>query len=352
MSGASMALWPSRVRMLRGPGIRVLLDVRALVVWAALLTAIGALSALALSFGDSAFTVGEVLAALVGQGDDTTVRVVQEWRLSRVVLALVGGASLAVSGAIFQSMTRNPLGSPDIIGFSTGAYTGALIVTLVLGASAASVSVGALIGGLATALAVYALAFKRGVQGFRLIVVGIAVSAVLSAINAYLLVRASLEQAVTAAIWGAGTLNEARWPEVLPVLVTLAVLTPACLLLARRLAVLELGDDHARMLGVRAEPTRIMLLIVGVGLVSIVTAITGPITFVALAAPQIAKRLVRGTGPALMASALVGALLLLASDVLAQRVIAPSQYPVGVITACLGGAYLVWLLSRGMKEQR
>nr|WP_241429406.1 iron chelate uptake ABC transporter family permease subunit [Agrococcus sp. ARC_14] len=321
-------------------------------VWGALAALLVVVAAVALTLGESAIAPGEVFAALFGQGETSTVRVVQEWRVPRIVLAVIGGASLAISGAIFQSTTRNPLGSPDIIGFSTGAYTGALVVTLVLGGSAASVSVGAFVGGLATALAVYALAFKRGVQGFRLIVVGIAVSAVLSAINAYLLVTARLEEAVTAAVWGAGTLNGSRWPDVLPVIVALLVLAPVCILLSRRLTVLELGDDHARMLGVRAEPTRILLIIVGVGLVSVITAIAGPITFVALAAPQIAKRIVDGTGPALMASALIGAVLLLAGDVLAQRVIAPSQYPVGVITACLGGAYLVWLLSRGMKEQR
>lgn len=349
----SLALWPERVRVLRGPaGTRVLLDARAALTWVALLGVLAALGAVALTLGESPIPIGDVFAALAGIGDASTARVVQEWRLPRIALAVLGGASLAVSGAIFQSMTRNPLGSPDIIGFSTGAYTGALVATLVLGTDIASASTGAFAGGLATALAVYALAFKRGVLGFRLIVVGIAVSAVLAALNAYLLITASLEDAVTAAVWGAGSLNGVRWPDVVPVAVTLLAAVPLCAMLSRRLTVLELGDDHARMLGVHAERSRIALIVVGVALVAVITAIAGPITFVALAAPQIAKRLVRGTGPALAASALVGGVLLLLGDVLAQRVIAPAQYPVGVITACLGGAYLVWLLARGMKEQR
>lgn len=344
-------LWPRRILLVTGPGrVRVLLDRRAASVWFVLGLALLACSLIALTLGASQISIAEVGSALLGRGDAGTVRIVTEWRLPRVVIAVLGGASLALSGAIFQSMTRNPLGSPDIIGFSTGAYTGSLIVNLVIGGGAVSVTVGAFLGGLLTAAAVYLLAFKRGVQGFRLIVVGIAVSAALSALNSYLLVTARLEEAVTAAIWGAGSLNGVRWPQVLPVALALLVLGPLCALLARRLRMLELGDEHAQMLGLDPERTRIMLLVIGVGLVSIITAMVGPITFVALAAPQIAKRLVDATGPALVASALVGALLLLFSDVLAQRAIAPSQYPVGVVTACLGGAYLVWLMTRTQKE--
>ena len=346
----SAVLWPRRVRVLSGPGaVRVLLDLRALVLGVLLLVAVVAVAAVALTLGESDIGVGEVLPALWGQGDPGTVRIVADWRLPRVALAALGGACLAVSGAIFQSMTRNPLGSPDIIGFSTGAYTGALVATLVLGAGAVPVTTGAFVGGLVTAVLVYLLAAKRGVQGFRLVVVGIAVSAVLGAVNSYLLVTARLEEAVTAAIWGAGSLNGARWDEVGPVAVCLLVLGPLCAVLARRITVLELGDEHARMLGVDPGRTRLVLLVVGVGLVAVITAIAGPITFVALAAPQIAQRLVAATGPALVPSALVGALLLLVSDVIAQRVVAPGQLPVGVVTACLGGAYLAWLMTRAGK---
>ncbi|MGB3763996.1 MAG: iron chelate uptake ABC transporter family permease subunit [Ornithinimicrobium sp.] len=330
-----------------GPqGVRLLLDLRAVITVLFLTLAVVILSSYALTLGAAAIPTGDVLAALIGRGDPGTIRVVTEWRLPRITLGLLAGACLALSGAIFQSMTRNPLGSPDILGFSTGAYTGALIVSLVLGAGAVSVTAGAFIGGLLTALAVYVLAFSRGVQGFRLIVVGIAVSAVLSALNSYLLVSARLEEAVTASVWGAGSLNGARWGQVEPVAWSLLVLVPVLLLLTRQLQLLELGDDHARALGLSPERTRILLLGVGVGLVSVTTAVAGPITFVALAAPQIAKRVVRASGPCLAASAVVGAALLLVSDVLAQQLIAPTQFPVGVVTACLGGAYLVWLMCR------
>ncbi|MGB3258938.1 MAG: iron chelate uptake ABC transporter family permease subunit [Ornithinimicrobium sp.] len=343
-------LWPRRVAVAPGPqGVRLLLDARALVTVLALTLGLVVLAAYALTRGTVAIPAGDVLSALIGQGEPGTIRVVTEWRLPRIALAVLAGACLALSGAIFQSMTRNPLGSPDILGFSTGAYTGALVVGLVLGAGSVSVTVGAFIGGLLTALAVYLLAFSRGVQGFRLIVVGIAISAVLSAFNSYLLVSARLEEAVTASVWGAGSLNGVRWAQVEPVAWSLLVLVPALLLLSRRLAMLELGDEYARALGLSPERTRILLLGVGVGLVSVTTAIAGPITFVALAAPQIAKRVVDAGGPCLATSAVVGAALLLISDVLAQQLIAPNQFPVGVVTACLGGAYLVWLMTRPQK---
>lgn len=361
------SLWPARIRVLTLPGGRhLLLDRRALTVCVMLALLILAVGGLALTLGESPISVSEVFAALTGHADRGTTRIVVEWRLPRVAIAVLGGAALAMSGAIFQSMTRNPLGSPDIIGFNTGAYTGALLSTvLAAGATSAgaagatgatgaagsggafSVTAGALVGGLVTALVVYGLAFKGGLQGFRLIVVGIGVSAMLMAFNSYLLVTTRLEAAVSVSIWGAGSLNGVRWPDVLPVVRSLVVLVPLTVLMLRHLTCLELGDDLGRLLGLRPELTRIGMLVTGVGLIAVVTAIVGPITFVALAAPQIAKRLVRASGPQLLASALVGGLLLLLSDVIAQRIIAPGQLPVGVVTACLGGAYLVWLLSRG-----
>ena len=348
---SDLPLWTSRVRVIALPGsATVRLDRRAALVCAVLAALLLGLGALALTLGETAITVGQVVSALAGGGDDGVRRIVVQWRLPRVVMAVLGGAALGVSGAVFQSMTRNPLGSPDIIGFSTGAYTGALVASLVLGRSALGTTLGALVGGLGAAVLVYLLAFRGGLQGFRLVVVGIAVSAVLSAVNSYLLVRARLEEAVTAATWGAGSLNGVRWPDVAPVALSLLVLAPACAVLVRRLTVLELGDDHARLLGLGVERSRAGLLVVGVGLIAVVTAVLGPIAFVALAAPQVARRLVAGTGPGLAPAAVVGALLLLGSDVLAQRVVAPGQLPVGVVTGCLGGAYLVWLLGRARRR--
>ena len=350
-TGGRDDLWPARIRLLPGPGgSRVIIDTRVVAVSMILIGIVVLVGFYALTLGETELGLADVWSAITGTADAGTRRIVLDWRLPRIVIAVLGGAALGVSGAIFQSMTRNPLGSPDIIGFNTGAYTGALLVSLVFTSSAVSVTAGALVGGLATAIIVYALAFKGGLLGFRLIVVGIAISAMLNALNAWILVAANSEAAVSASIWGQGSLNGVRWPQVMPVLWSLILLLPVCLLLVSRLDLLELGDEYGTVLGVSPERTRLVLLGLGVGLISIITAIVGPITFVALAAPQIARRLVDAAGPQLIPSALVGGVLLLVSDVIAQRIIAPSQVPVGIVTACLGGVYLVWIMSRARRR--
>ncbi|WP_231578263.1 FecCD family ABC transporter permease [Rhodococcus sp. PML026] len=327
------------------------IDVRTVLVCAALLLLTAVVAVLAIGTGDYHVPPGQVLAAVFGDAPRITEIVVMQSRFPRVALAFLFGAALGVSGAIFQSLTRNPLGSPDIIGFSTGAYTGALVVILTLGGGYYRTGAGALVGGLVAAAAVYVLAYKRGVQGFRLIIVGIAVSAVLASVNTWLVVKADVSEAIAAAVWGAGTLNGLGWPQVVPVLVALAVVTPAAAALSTRLPVLEMGDDAARALGIRVEPTRLMLVILGVALTALVTAAAGPISFVALAAPQLARRLTGTSSVAMVPAACMGALLLIVSDVAAQRVFAPTQLPVGVVTVCVGGAYFVWLLAREGRKQ-
>ncbi len=190
--------------------------------------------------------------------------------------------------------------APDIIGFNSGAYTGALVVILIVGGSYYQVGAGALIGGIVTAAAVYLLAYKRGVQGFRLIIVGIGISAMLASVNTWLILKADLETAMSAAVWGAGSLGALGWSQVGPVTILLLVLVPAILVLGRRMRLLEMGDDAAKALGVRAEPTRLGLVVLGVALTALVTAAAGPIGFVSLAAPQLARRLTRSAGVALV----------------------------------------------------
>ena len=315
---------------------------RALLVPGVLAAAVALLALVALGLGDYPMHPGEVIAALGGnQGFASTV--VLEWRLPRVLAAVVFGAALAVSGALFQTLTRNPLGSPDIIGFSTGAHTGAIVSITLLGSQLVAEAAGALIGGLGTALVVYLLAWRGGVQGFRLIIVGIAMTALLNSVNTYLLLRAQTEVAMAASIWGAGSISLVGWQETAFTLLPLAVLGLATAAIVRPLRQLELGDDAARAHGVAAEPARLAILVIGVGLIATVTAIAGPIAFVALAAPQIARRLVRGAGIPLGAAALTGALLLLGADQVAQHLV-PGAVPVGVVTVVLGGIYLVALL--------
>jgi iron complex transport system permease protein len=346
--GRAMAVvrWP-------GGTISGRIDLRAVAVITVLVVLSLAVGVLALGTGDFPLSPARVLTAIFGEGSRIEELVVMQWRMPRVLLALVLGAALGVSGAIFQSVTHNPLGSPDVIGFNTGAYTGALVVLLVIGGNTGyyGTAIGALIGGITTALLVYLLAFKRGVQGFRLIIVGIAISAMLASVNTWLILRADLEEAMSAAVWGAGSLNGLGWAQARPVLIVLAVLIPFLVLAAYRMPMLDLGDDAARALGVRAEPTRLMLIVVGVTLTAVATAAAGPIAFVSLAAPQLARRLTRTAGVALLPAAAMGALLLIASDLIAQRAFSPTQLPVGVVTVSVGGVYLIWLLAREARRQ-
>ncbi|WP_255307907.1 FecCD family ABC transporter permease [Streptomyces marincola] len=340
-------LWTRRTPLLRlpWPDAAVRVDLRATVVTVLLAALAAGVGAWSLTVGELALSPGEVLAAFTGDADSGTERVVLEWRLPRTVIALAAGAALGAAGAVFQSMTRNPLGSPDVIGFNAGAYTGTLIAALTVGNTRFGATTGALIGGLATGVLVYLLAFRGGVQGQRLIVVGVGVGALLTSLNGYLLINLRLEEAIAAATWGAGSFADVGWPEARPVLAATAVLLPAGVLLQRRMRLLELGDDAARALGVPVERTRLALLFLGVGLTAVVTAAAGPIAFVALAAPQLALRLARTGGVRLLPAAAMGALLLVTGDLLARTLTAPAQLPVGVVTVCLGGCYLVWLLS-------
>lgn len=296
--------------------------------------------------GDYPMGLGKVINVILGGGEGLESTIVFQWRAPRAVAALAFGAALGVAGAVFQSLTRNPLGSPDIIGFSTGAYTGALLALTLVGGSFLATSLGALAGGLATALAVYFLAWRRGSHGFRLILVGIGVSAMLAALNQWLVLRAEIEVAMAAAVWGAGTLNGVGWPVLIPALIAIVPVLGLTLAGGRHLGMLELGDDTATALGVRVEPARLVLIVLAVLLTSAATAVAGPIAFVALVAPQLAKRLNRAAGMRLAPAACMGALLLVASDLVAQRVFAPVQLPVGVVTVSIGGIYLIWLLSR------
>jgi iron complex transport system permease protein len=292
----------------------------------------------------------QVLDAIRDLGAGYPRYVVLHERLPRIVVALVFGAALGLSGAVFQSLTRNPLGSPDVIGFSTGAYTGALVVITLIGTASGTVALGALVGGVGTALLVYALAWRGGVAGFRLIIVGIAVTGLLASVNTYLLLRAKLEVAVAAATWGAGSLNLLTWSDVWPALVLVAVLVPVVALLSGPLRQLELGDDAARAHGVPVEPARLSLVVVAVALTAAVTAVAGPIAFVALSAPQVAHRLCRSAGLPLLASALTGAFLLLVADFAAQHWL-PQVLPVGVVTVVVGGLYLLWLLANEARRR-
>lgn len=337
-------------RVLRAGPLSARVSPRALATTSAIAALVLAATVTTLVTGDYPLTPAEVLTAFLGQGDPFADFVVFTLRLPRLLTGFLVGAALAASGAILQSLSRNPLASPDVIGFTQGAATGAIAATAVFQASMTVVAASAAVTGLITSTAVYLLALRGGVQGFRLVLVGIGVSAMMLAANSFLLTRIRLESALAAQAWLVGGLNNRGWGHVQVLAATLVVLLPCALALARRLALLEMGDLTATGLGVPAEPTRLALLVLSVGLAAVATAAAGPITFVALAAPQLARRLTGSATPTLVASALTGGLLLLLGDLAVQRLFPTSQLPVGIATGAIGGLYLVWLLAHEWRK--
>ncbi|NUP00269.1 MAG: iron chelate uptake ABC transporter family permease subunit [Nonomuraea sp.] len=318
---------------------------RSLIACAALAAVGCAVAVAAIATGEFTVSVPDILKALFGQGTPVAELIVSKLRAPRVVTGLLVGAAFGAGGAIFQSLTKNPLGSPDFIGFTAGASTGG-IIAVVAGGSAMTIAGGALAGCVVTALLVYALAFRRGVQGYRLVLVGIGANTLLLAVNNYLLTRANINDAATAGAWLTGSLGGRGWNHALPVGLALVVLLPVCALIARPMRMIEMGDDAAKAMGVNVEAVRAVAIAAGVLLTGVATAAAGPVVFVALAAPQIARRLTRSPGVTIGASALMGAVLLTASDLVAQRLLAPTQLPVGVVTAAVGGTYLALLLRK------
>ncbi|AQZ65069.1 ABC-type Fe3+-siderophore transport system, permease 2 component [[Actinomadura] parvosata subsp. kistnae] len=318
---------------------------RALLV-SVILVAIGfAVTVAALSTGEFTVPVPDIISAIFGQGPPVAELIVGKLRAPRVVTGLLVGAAFGLSGAIFQSLTRNPLGSPDFIGFTAGASTGG-ILAVVAGGSAMTIAGGALAGCVVTAVLVYALAYRGGVQGYRLVLVGIGANALLLAVNSYLLTRANINDAANAGAWLTGSLSGRGWDHAVPVALALLVLLPLCAFIARPMRMMEMGDDAAKAMGIKVEAVRAVAVTAGVLLAGVATAAAGPVVFVALAAPQLARRLTRSPGVTLASSALMGAVLLTAADLAAQRVLAPTQLPVGVLTAAIGGTYLVLLLRK------
>ena len=333
-------------RVLRvGP---VLLESRSILVALVAWVCVAALAIFAIVSGSAGISFAEAISALTGNADKFVSMVVLEWRLPRILIAVFVGAALAMSGAIFQQLTRNPLGSPDIIGFQTGAYSGALVVMLVLRGSPTAVMFGALIGGVATTLVVFALAASNTV---RLVIVGIAVSAVLASINTWMLLSAEIEDASMARQWGAGSLSGVDWPKLTMAAVSTVVFAIFAIGLVRPLRITMIGIPFATALGQRVRLVQITAIVVGIGLIAVATATVGPISFIALAAPQIARRLSKSDGLSLGSTAAVGALLLLLADVVAQRIYPPSPLPVGIVTTSIGGVYFLWLLMRERKKK-
>lgn len=310
--------------------------------------------------GEYPVSVLEVLGVLFGGGEEAARFIVLELRLPRSLTGALVGAAFAISGAIIQAIARNPLASPDIIGINAGAGAAAVLVIVLGGAygkvsglvAVVGVPVAAVAGGVLAATLIYLLAYRKGIEGYRLVLIGIGVNAICVSLISWLLIIASVIDASRALVWLNGSLNGRGWEHVVPVSLALLVLVPAALLLSFVLGALQFGDDTARGLGIRVNGARTALLLVAVGLAAVAVASAGPIAFVALVAPQLAVRLVGGSRPPLLASATIGAALTVTADLIARTAFGATTLPVGIVTALLGAPFLLYLLARGNREVR
>ncbi|MDH6182262.1 iron complex transport system permease protein [Microbacteriaceae bacterium SG_E_30_P1] len=323
-----------RTRRLRRQ--RILLAIAALAVVVVFATT--------LMVGDTVYPLSDVIAVLVGV-DAPGAFTIGELRLPRATLGLLAGVSFGMAGVSFQTLLRNPLASPDVIGITAGASAAGVVGIVVLGFSETQVSLLALAAALLTAGAIYLLSHRGEFSGIRLILIGIGIAAMLDSLVAYVLSRAAQWNLQVAMQWLTGSLNGAGWSRVLPVAIACVLAVPVLIALQRPLGALRLGDDSAASLGVGVQRTRLALIVTAVCLLAVATASTGPIAFVAFMSGPIAARIWGAGANLLLPAGAIGALLVLCADLIGQFAL-DNRYPVGVITGALGAPYLIYLLIR------
>ncbi|UAW97192.1 iron chelate uptake ABC transporter family permease subunit [Halopseudomonas nanhaiensis] len=301
--------------------------------------------AVTLMLGQSFTPPQDVLRVLLGENVPGASFTVGELRLPRAVLSVLVGLSFGLGGVAFQILLRNSLASPDIIGVSFGASAAAVFAIVILQLDGAAVSVFSVAAGLGVALLIYGLAYRDGVAGSRLILIGIGTSAMIESFIAYILSQAPAWDLQEAMRWLTGSVNAAQLDQAWPVLISLLLFGGVLLSRGRDLDALRMGDDAAAALGVRVGSTRLTVIVCAVCMIAVATAVTGPIAFVAFLSGPIAARIIGPNGSLLIPSALVGACLVLIGDYIGQFLL-PSRYPVGVVTGALGAPYLIYLIIR------
>tara|TARA_Y100001934_G_C12380789_1_gene792258 strand:- start:333 stop:1466 length:1134 start_codon:yes stop_codon:yes gene_type:complete len=301
---------------------------------------------LGVSAGDYPVPIASVIKTLLWDQHNEFSFVINSIRVPRVLVAILAGICLAVSGYIFQCLIRNPLVSPDIIGINSGASVGAVIV-LASGGTVSSLSSAAFAGALLTAAAIYSLSRKSGVSGSRLVLVGIGVNAVLAAVISFIQVTYPIDRIIAAARWQVGSLDGTSWTDVQQLIIGILILLPPAFLFTRNLRTLQLGDEIATSLGVHIERDRFVILLIASALAALAVSVVGPLGFIALAVPQFARLWIgRITSGALIFTAILGGNFLLLADTVALRLFAPVALPTGVVSAAIGAPYFLVLLTR------
>lgn len=337
-------------RVLRlGRAVALPVHPRSLLVAAVLLVLMAAAAAATLTLGRLGVPLTRLPAVVAGAGEATETFVLDRLRGPRLTVAAGTGAALGLAGALFQSVTRNPLGSPDVIGLGAGAGAGASIAALAL-PGIVPVPLGAL-GGAALAMLIVATATGTGLRHpGRLIVAGIGVAAMAHAVSEFVVAVMARDQASVLHAYLYGSLGARSWEHAAVIWGVLALVVPLVLVIAGAVAVNEMGDELADALGGRARSTRTAAISLSVVLTAASVSVAGPIAFVALTAPQIARRMTGAPGPNMAVAAVVGALLLVLADLAVQHSPIGDGLPVGLFTMALGGVYLGYLLIREWRK--
>ena len=343
--GARAGVRPAGYAVVRAGRASFLVHRRAVAVAALLAVLLAVAVVLSLCIGETFTSPVQVVDVLLGRPSPDEF-VVGTLRLPRLVVGLLAGTAFGVAGALVQTVARNPLASPDVIGVTHGAgaaTVAAMSFGLVAHTTLPYVSVA---GGLGAALLVYAFAWRGGMQASRFVLIGIGVSIALGSLTQLFLTKGDYLVAQQAKVWLTGSLNSRGYDQAAPLALVLLVAVPAALWAARAQRGASFDDDTAIALGIRLDRVRLGLTLLGVVLASVATGATGPVDFVALLAPQIARRLTRTAQIPLLSSALTGALVVVVADLLARRLFSPVELPVGVLTAAVGAPYLMWLIAR------
>ncbi|AYV68954.1 iron ABC transporter [Niallia circulans] len=309
-----------------------------------------ALCCMMLMLGNTIYPVGDVISVLLGEQVKGASFAVGTIRFPRMVAGVFAGFAFGISGHVFQTMLRNPLANPNVIGITAGSSAAAVFCIIVLHASSTFVSIASIIGGLATVLVIFLLSKGTSFSIGRLILIGIGIQAMLNAVISYLLLIGQHHDVPTAMRWLSGSLNGVKMENIYPLMITVLLLAPIIILLGKRLDMLELGEQTAASLGINTDRTRVVLVISSVLIIALATATTGPIAFVAFLSGPIAKRLVGIGFSSVIPAGLVGIILVLASDLIGQFAFV-ARYPVGVITGILGAPYLIMLLIRMNRKE-
>lgn len=340
---------PVRAAVIRVGDYSVRLRVRTIVAAVGCLLVLAAVAVWSTTTGTFELTADRLWAALTDSGTAADEFIIWTVRLPRLTTAVCVGACLGLAGALFQTLTRNPLGSPDILGLTQGASAGALGAIVVAGASTTVVTGSAALGALGTGLVIYLLTRGSDPSGYRLVLVGIGVAAILTGVNGYLLTRSDIVDASRAVFWLTGDLAGRDWGQAATVAAVLAAGSLATLAIGRGLDVLRLGEATAVGLGASVGAVRAVALVTASVLTAGGVAVAGPLAFVALAAPHIAARLT-GSSRSFACAALVGALIVSLADAVAVFGVGERQLPTGVVTGVVGGVYLMWLLVTQRKK--